>query len=89
MEEQVELNVKATVGEWANILMMPSFPTLVAYQPLTANFQPAYMGIAHDVMMKKMKRQPMSTPSKQREKKRRLCTPMKILQTCIKILVRK
>ncbi|MEQ2199128.1 hypothetical protein XENOCAPTIV_025414 [Xenoophorus captivus] len=42
LEDKVELRVKATVGEWANILMMPSYHTLATYQPLTSKFRTAY-----------------------------------------------
>ncbi|XP_013856473.1 uncharacterized protein LOC106512390, partial [Austrofundulus limnaeus] len=54
-EEQLEIKVRAKVGEWANIIMMPSYPTLAAHTRLTANFRQAYVAIAHDVMLKKMK----------------------------------
>ncbi|MEQ2202086.1 hypothetical protein XENOCAPTIV_023763 [Xenoophorus captivus] len=36
------LRLKATVGEWANILMMPSYHTIATYQPLTSKFSTAY-----------------------------------------------
>ncbi|MEQ2281940.1 hypothetical protein AMECASPLE_035418 [Ameca splendens] len=39
LEDKVELRVKATVGEWANILMMPSYHTLATYQPLTSKLR--------------------------------------------------
>lgn len=52
VEEQVELKF----GRVAIILMMPSFPTVVACQPITANFRLAYMGIAHDVLLRQMKK---------------------------------
>ncbi|MEQ2218836.1 hypothetical protein XENOCAPTIV_008717 [Xenoophorus captivus] len=38
LEDKVELRVKATVGQWANILMMPSYHTLATYQPLTTRY---------------------------------------------------
>lgn len=56
IEEEVELKVKATVGEWANILMMPSYPTLAAHRIMTANFRQAYVEIAHDALLKRMKK---------------------------------
>lgn len=39
------------MGEWANILMMPTFPTLAAYKELTGNFRTAYMTVVHDVLL--------------------------------------
>ncbi|MEQ2213961.1 hypothetical protein XENOCAPTIV_024614 [Xenoophorus captivus] len=56
LEDKVELRVKATVGEWANILMMPSYHTLATYQPLTGKFRTAYVGVVHDVMLRRLKK---------------------------------
>ncbi|MEQ2210004.1 hypothetical protein XENOCAPTIV_007167 [Xenoophorus captivus] len=56
LEEKVELRVKATLGEWANILIMPSYHTLATYQPLTSNFRSAYGGVVHDVMLRRLKK---------------------------------
>ncbi|MEQ2202172.1 hypothetical protein XENOCAPTIV_026027, partial [Xenoophorus captivus] len=56
LEDKVELRVKATVGEWANILMMPSYHTLATYQPLTSKFRSAYVGVVHDVMLRRLKK---------------------------------
>ncbi|MEQ2214056.1 hypothetical protein XENOCAPTIV_027664, partial [Xenoophorus captivus] len=56
LEDKVELKVKATVGEWANILMMPSYHTLATYQPLTSKFRSAYVGVVHDVMLRRLKK---------------------------------
>ncbi|MED6237621.1 hypothetical protein ATANTOWER_029455 [Ataeniobius toweri] len=56
LEDKVELRVKATVGEWANILMMPSYHTLATYQPLTSKFRTAYVGVVHDVMLRRLKK---------------------------------
>lgn len=43
----MELRVKATFGELAKILMMPSYPTLASQQLLTSNFRMTYVGIVH------------------------------------------
>lgn len=56
LDEPVELPVTATYGEWANILMMPAYCTLAACQELTQNFRTAYLAIAHDVMLRRMKK---------------------------------
>ncbi|KAK5599668.1 hypothetical protein CRENBAI_017459 [Crenichthys baileyi] len=56
LEDKVELKIKATVGEWANILMMPSYHTLATYQPLTSKFRTAYVGVVHDVMLRRLKK---------------------------------
>ncbi|KAK5605522.1 hypothetical protein CRENBAI_010989 [Crenichthys baileyi] len=56
LEEKVKLRVKATVGEWANILTMPSYHTLATYQPLTSKFRSAYVGVVHDVMSRRLKK---------------------------------
>ncbi|MEQ2169515.1 hypothetical protein GOODEAATRI_025967 [Goodea atripinnis] len=56
LEDKVKLRVKATVGEWANILMMPSYHTLATYQPLTSKFRTAYVGVVHDVMLRRLKK---------------------------------
>ncbi|MEQ2206109.1 hypothetical protein XENOCAPTIV_023263, partial [Xenoophorus captivus] len=56
LEDKVELKVKATVREWANILMMPSYHTLATYQPLTNKFRTAYVGVVHDVMLRRLKK---------------------------------
>ncbi|MEQ2210393.1 hypothetical protein XENOCAPTIV_012771 [Xenoophorus captivus] len=56
LEDKVELRVKATFGEWANILMMPSYHTLATYQPLTSKFRFAYVGVVHDVMLRRLKK---------------------------------
>ncbi|MEQ2208113.1 hypothetical protein XENOCAPTIV_025798, partial [Xenoophorus captivus] len=56
LEDKVELRVKATVGELANILMMPSYHTLATYQPLTSKFRSAYVGVVHDVMLRRLKK---------------------------------
>ncbi|MEQ2208018.1 hypothetical protein XENOCAPTIV_023224 [Xenoophorus captivus] len=56
LEDKVELRVKATVEEWANILMMPSYHTLETYQPLTSKFRSAYVGVVHDVMLRRLKK---------------------------------
>ncbi|KAM3604809.1 uncharacterized protein V6R79_016430 [Siganus canaliculatus] len=53
--EKKTLEVTATVGEWANILMMPFYTTLTKYKELTSNFRTAYTGVAHDVLLRKMK----------------------------------
>ncbi|KAE8284735.1 hypothetical protein D5F01_LYC16169 [Larimichthys crocea] len=39
LEENLKLEVTATLGEWANIIMMPTYPTLVACKELTSNFR--------------------------------------------------
>ncbi|KAE8277287.1 hypothetical protein D5F01_LYC24833 [Larimichthys crocea] len=39
LEENLKLEVTATLGEWANIIMMPTYPTLVACKELTNNFR--------------------------------------------------
>ncbi|MEQ2213602.1 hypothetical protein XENOCAPTIV_017662 [Xenoophorus captivus] len=56
LEDKVELRVKVTVGEWANILMIPSYHTLETYQPLTSKFRTAYVGVVHDVMLRRLKK---------------------------------
>ncbi|XP_047216825.1 adenosine receptor A1-like isoform X2 [Girardinichthys multiradiatus] len=56
LEDKVKLRVKTTVGEWANILMMPSYHTLATYQPLTSKFRSAYVGVVHDVMLRRLKK---------------------------------
>ncbi|MEQ2192991.1 hypothetical protein XENOCAPTIV_021214 [Xenoophorus captivus] len=56
LEDKVEFRVKATVGEWANILMMPPYHILATYQPLTSKFTSAYVGVVHDVMLKRLKK---------------------------------
>ncbi|MEQ2207724.1 hypothetical protein XENOCAPTIV_017567 [Xenoophorus captivus] len=56
LEDKVELRVKATVGEWANILMMPFYHTLATYHPLTSKFRSAYVGVVHDVMLRRLKK---------------------------------
>lgn len=55
-EEKLELKVTATIDEWACILMMPTYPTLVACKDLTSNFRQGYMAVAHDVMLRRMKK---------------------------------
>lgn len=56
LEDQKTLEVTATLGEWANIIQMPSFPTLAASKELTANFRMGYLAVAHDVMLRRMKK---------------------------------
>ncbi|MEQ2211028.1 hypothetical protein XENOCAPTIV_024559 [Xenoophorus captivus] len=56
LEDKVELRVKATVGEWANVQMMPSYRTLGTYQPLTSKFRTVYVGVVHDVMLRRLKK---------------------------------
>ncbi|KAM3583197.1 uncharacterized protein V6R79_015670 [Siganus canaliculatus] len=53
--EKRTLEVTATAGEWANILMMPFYTTLTKCKELTSNFRTAYTGVAHDVLLRKMK----------------------------------
>ncbi|KAM3582756.1 uncharacterized protein V6R79_016158 [Siganus canaliculatus] len=53
--EKKTLEVTATAGEWANILMMPFYTTLTKCKELTSNFRTAYTGVAHDVLLRKMK----------------------------------
>lgn len=48
--------MNATKGEWENILMMPTYPTLVACTDLTSNFRVVYVAVTHDVMLRRMKK---------------------------------
>ncbi|KAI3375384.1 hypothetical protein L3Q82_021867 [Scortum barcoo] len=50
--EKKTLGVTATAGEWANVLMMPFYPTLTSCKELTSKFCVAYMG----VLLRKMKK---------------------------------
>ncbi|MED6249461.1 hypothetical protein ATANTOWER_014519 [Ataeniobius toweri] len=36
--------------------MMPSYHTLANYQPLTSKFRTAYVGVVHDVMLRRLKK---------------------------------
>ncbi|MEQ2207917.1 hypothetical protein XENOCAPTIV_021077 [Xenoophorus captivus] len=36
--------------------MMPSYHTLATYQPLTSKFRSAYVGVVHDVMLRRLKK---------------------------------
>ncbi|KAM3582740.1 uncharacterized protein V6R79_007992 [Siganus canaliculatus] len=54
-DKKKTLEVTATAGEWANILMMPFYTTLTKRKELTSNFRTAYTGVAHDVLLRKMK----------------------------------
>ncbi|KAE8283579.1 hypothetical protein D5F01_LYC18982 [Larimichthys crocea] len=56
LEENLKLEVTATLGEWANIIMMPTYPTLVACKELTNNFRIGYVAVAHDAMLRRMKK---------------------------------
>ncbi|KAE8281786.1 hypothetical protein D5F01_LYC19169 [Larimichthys crocea] len=56
LEENLKLEVTATLGEWANIIMMPTYPTLVACKELTSNFRIGYVAVAHDAMLRRMKK---------------------------------
>ncbi|KAE8299785.1 hypothetical protein D5F01_LYC02203 [Larimichthys crocea] len=44
------------MGEWANIIIMPTFSSLVACKELTSNFRVGYVAVAHDVMLRRMKK---------------------------------
>lgn len=48
--------VTATLGEWANILMMLTYASLTDCKELTANFRGAFLSITHDVMLRRMKK---------------------------------
>ncbi|KAE8291676.1 hypothetical protein D5F01_LYC09033 [Larimichthys crocea] len=56
LEENLKLEVTATLGEWANIIMMPTYPTLVACKELTINFRIGYVAVAHEAMLRRMKK---------------------------------
>ncbi|MEQ2312302.1 hypothetical protein AMECASPLE_029563 [Ameca splendens] len=51
LEDRVALRVKATVGDGPT-----SYHTLATYQPLTSKFRTAYVGVAHDVMLRRLKK---------------------------------
>lgn len=55
------------MGEWANIIMMPSLPTLATYKELTNNFRTGYMAVAHDVMLRRMKKAAVKYAQKTRK----------------------
>lgn len=46
----------ATLGAWANIMMMPNYASLADCNKLTANFRGAFLFITHDVMLQRMKK---------------------------------
>lgn len=48
--------VSATVGEWANMLMTPTYPLLATCRDLTSKFRTMYLAITHDVMLRRMKK---------------------------------
>ena len=55
-ETEVEIPVRMTLREAANFLEMPAFPRLMKDQILTANFKEAYLGVAHDAMLRRLKK---------------------------------
>lgn len=54
--EKQKLAATATVGEWANILMMPTYASLANKKDLTTNFRSAFLAITHDVMLRRLKK---------------------------------
>lgn len=56
LEEEIVLQVKAPLREWANFLMVPIYPTLRNYNSLTTNFRNAFLAITHDFMLRRLKK---------------------------------
>lgn len=49
------MQVRAPLSEWANVLQMPWYPTLAKSNELTNTFRAAYVGLAHDAPLQRMK----------------------------------
>ncbi|XP_031726767.1 uncharacterized protein LOC116396347 [Anarrhichthys ocellatus] len=52
--EMQGLKVNATLGEWANFLMTPTYASLAAHTE--QNFRTAFLAITHDVMLRRLKK---------------------------------